>query len=78
MKVWHDKCVREQLFVCSVKKDAMAFTLHNLKYDFWVIFLIWYFHCIYSSKSTAKYFTLSFIQVQCPNAFLFDRFYGQQ
>ena len=48
-------------FVCGVKNDAMAFILPNFKLAFWVMFFIWYFHCIFSSKSTPRYFTLSFL-----------------
>ena len=48
-------------FVCGVKNDAIAFILPNFILAFWVTFFIWYFDCIVSSKSTPRYFTLSFL-----------------
>ena len=35
-------------FACGVKKDAMSFILPSFKLTYWVMFLIWYFHCIFS------------------------------
>ena len=49
------------IFVCRVKNDAMDFILPSFKLTFWVVFLIWYFHCIFSSKSTPRYLTFSFL-----------------
>ena len=49
MEIRHDQ-LTSSYFGCGVKNDAMVFIFPSFKLTFWIIFMIWYFHCIFSSK----------------------------